>query len=109
MMPPEELRGDLLDDFYAECDEQLMAVRAGLTALEHAPDRANPDQTIVEGLFRNTHSIKGNSAIAGLRAAEEVAHAMEDVFRALAKRETTVSESMLETLLAAAHQLESIV
>jgi two-component system chemotaxis sensor kinase CheA len=109
MRPPEELRGDLLDDFYAECDELLAALRGGLTQLEKAGNDFTSDPEILARLFRSTHSLKGNAAIVGLRAAEEVAHAMEDVFRSLGKRETDMDETKLEVLLAAAEQLEKIV
>ncbi len=102
--PAPELRQELLDDFYAEYDELLLALREGLTRLEGKERGAK----ILEGLFRTTHTLKGISAIVGLRSAEELAHAMEELLRALSKGATELTAGMVDDLLAAAHRLEQI-
>jgi len=106
---PRELRPELLDDFYAECDELLTLVREGLEKLDTAAAQDAADWKTVESLFRSTHSLKGISAIVGLRPAEELAHAMEDVFRAFSKRDLAVTPPVVDHLLTAAQQLEKIV
>ena len=97
-----ELRKELLDDFYAECDELLTAMRGNLAQLEGSAPKAEPEAALLEGLFRHTHSLKGISAIVGLRPAEELAHAMEDLLRALTKGEARLDDSMVDGLLAGA-------
>jgi two-component system chemotaxis sensor kinase CheA len=104
-----ELRRELLDDFYAECDELLTSVREGLAQLESAMKNSAPQEKILEGLFRSIHSVKGNSAIVGLRSAEELAHGMEDLLRAMSKQQVAVSETSVDGLLAGTQCLGKIV
>lgn len=104
-----ELRRELLDDFYAECDELLTAVREGLTQLEAGKGNSAGDPRVIEALFRSTHSLKGISAIVGLTTAEELAHGMEEVLRALSKGQTRVTDELVDALLASAQRLEKIV
>jgi two-component system chemotaxis sensor kinase CheA len=104
-----ELRRELLDDFYAECDELLTAMRDALTQLEIAPKDSAQEKKLIEGLFRSTHSFKGNSSIVGLRSAEELAHGMEDLLRAISKNQVSVSENLVDGLLAGVQRLEKIV
>jgi two-component system chemotaxis sensor kinase CheA len=97
-----ELRAELLDDFYAECDELLTDLRGGLVALEGAARAGGaPDPANLETLFRGVHSLKGISALVGLRVAEELAHAMEDVLRALTKRPRSFPAAIADTLIVA--------
>ncbi len=106
---PPGLGSDLLDDFYAECDELLTSSRSALVQLEASignPAAAAPQ---VEALFRHVHSIKGNAAIVGLRPGEQLAHAMEDLLRGLAKRKFALTLPMVESLLSATQRLGQIV
>lgn len=104
-----EFQSELLDDFYAECDELLANIRDQLTRLEHALGKSETDRGALESLFRSIHSIKGNSAIVGLAAAEELAHAMEGLLRRLSAGETVLRNPELDLLAAAAHRLEQII
>jgi two-component system chemotaxis sensor kinase CheA len=104
-----ELQKELLDDFYAEGEEHLKRIREALVLLEDSIGKAQADSAIVEELFRNFHSFKGISAIVGLRAAEELAHASEDYLRELTKGRTTVSSAGLDLLMGAAQKLEQII
>lgn len=104
-----ELRKDLLDDFYAECDELLTSTRENLTLLEQNLENEKPDPAIIEALFRNVHSLKGIAAIVGLRHAEELAHAAEDLLRGLSKNKIAVTPAVVEVLLITAQRLEQIV
>lgn len=103
-----EVSGELLDDFFTECDEHLEHIRKGLVDLEPSIGRAQPDRTVVEDLFRNFHSLKGISAIVGLRTAEELAHATEDYLRELTRGTVTLNEETLELLMLAAQRLEKV-
>jgi two-component system chemotaxis sensor kinase CheA len=102
------LEGAFLDDFYAECDEYLTAIREALVSLEDSIGRAQPDPTFVEKLFRSFHSFKGNSAIVGLRLAEELAHSAEDFLRELSHNKVTLTSEGLDLLMTATQRLEQI-
>ena len=106
---PPELRADLLDDFYAECDELLTSSRNALVQVEANLDQPAVVATQIEALFRYVHSIKGNAAIVGLRVAEELAHRMEDLLRGLAKRKFELNAAMIDALLSATQRLGQIV
>jgi two-component system, chemotaxis family, sensor kinase CheA len=103
------LAGAFLDDFYTECDEHLTAIRDGLVTLEGSIGRAQPDPTAVEKLFRSFHSFKGNSAIVGLRPAEELAHAAEDFLRELSHNKVTLTGAALDLLMSTTQRLEQVV
>ena len=104
-----ELRKELLDDFYAESDELLTAIRESLVGLEQALETGRLEPELVERAFRSTHSLKGIAAIAGVRPAELVAHAMEDVLRVLAQKNEPLTADRLDGLLDAAKCLEQII
>src|SRR5215510_12247206 len=70
-----------MDDYFAEADEHMVAVRRSLLALEdeHAPA---PPAAMLEELLRSFHSLKGISAMVELREAELLAHQLESCLRA---------------------------
>src|SRR4051812_12140676 len=100
------LSEDLLNDFYAESDEHLMAIRKALGAAgthEPAPEQAH---TLAEGLLRSFHSLKGICGIVGLGPAEEVAHQAEDLLRAIFNRKSALTEKRFDLLAKAVQQVE---
>ena len=101
----EGLRPELLDDFYAECDELLETSRAALTQLESAMKSGAAPKVSLETLFRAMHSLKGICAIAGVRPAEELAHVIEDLLRALTRNELALTAPVADSMLAATEQL----
>jgi two-component system chemotaxis sensor kinase CheA len=104
-----ELRAELLDDFFAECDEQLASLRVHLLALEQAHAAGKGDPGSLEGVYRNVHSLKGNSAIVGLEPAEHLAHAAEELLRLLSRADIPLSAPELDVLGNVATRLEQIV
>jgi two-component system, chemotaxis family, sensor kinase CheA len=106
---PAAFEGDFLDDFFAECDEHLTHIRQALVLMEPSIGKAQVELAIVEDLFRDFHSLKGISAIVGLRAAEELAHGTEDYLRELTRGKVTLSAGGLDLLMSSAQRLEQIV
>lgn len=104
----EELRAELLDDFYAECDEHLSTIRRQLITLDQSPDRETAAGAI-DACFRSLHSLKGNLAIVGLHAAERLAHAAEDVLRDSLRSQAAPGRRDVEWLASASQRLEQIV
>src|SRR5205809_5816124 len=100
-----EFSPEALDDFYTECDEQLTAIRQALVTLEGSIGRAQPDGAAAEKLFRSFHSFKGNSAIIGLRPAENLAHSAEGFLRELSRGSVTVTSEGLDLLMSATQRL----
>ncbi len=104
-----ELQKELLDDFYAECDELLTSIRTQMTAAGEALDSGGATAGVIETLFRLVHSIKGNAAIAGVKIAEQLAHRMEDLLRAISKQQLTLTRERLALLIDAEQGLERLI
>jgi two-component system, chemotaxis family, sensor kinase CheA len=105
---PPELRAELLNDFYSEAEEHLIAIRDALGKLERWVDHPNVDPSVVEKLFRSFHSFKGISAIVGLTAAEMLAHGAEDYLRDLSGG-TPVTAAGVDLLMSVTQRLEQVV
>lgn len=108
--PEPLLRKELLDDFYAECDELFDQVREHLAFLDGAGGHLETPaaRNALQSLFRCLHTFKGNCGIVGLRSGEQLAHAMEDILRQSDAAQPLNSAS-LELIARAVHQLERIV
>lgn len=104
-----DLRGEFLDDFYTECDELLGHVRTQLTQLDAACRSNRTDPVALEALYRHIHSLKGISAMVGLREAEQLAHAAEDLLRLLSRGETRLCNNQIDLLGTVTQRLEQIV
>jgi two-component system, chemotaxis family, sensor kinase CheA len=104
-----DLRGEFLDDFYAECDELLGNLRTQLAPFEARVREGAADPVALEALYRNVHSFKGISAIVGLRIAEELAHAAEGLLRMLSRSELVVTSEHVDLIAHVTQRLEQIV
>ncbi len=98
-----------MDDYYAESDEHLTAVRGLLLSLEREVGQPSLDAAVLEELFRSFHSLKGISGMVELREAEMLAHEMESYLRALRQRETPLSQAGVEALIAGVAALERVI
>jgi len=106
---PADFIGAFMDDYFAECDEHLHAVRHGLMALDAAIGADAAPRPIVEDLFRSFHSLKGISAMVELREAERLAHEMESALRAIRAGEIAVSAPLLDAFADGVHALERVI
>jgi two-component system chemotaxis sensor kinase CheA len=101
------LTPELLDDFFAECDEQLSTIRAQLLALEQSPSE-NRGATL-ETLYRSVHSFKGNAAIVGLAPAEQLAHVTEGLLRSWTRGEVEPNDETIDLLAQITRCLEETI
>jgi len=100
---------DFLDDYYAECDEHLMGARRLLLALETSIGRGPVNRSVLDELFRHFHSLKGISGMVELRAAEQLAHHLEDYLRVLRAGEAEPTRDGLDALFAGTQTLEQVI
>lgn len=91
--------------FVAETTEHLDELEAALVELETRPD----DRTIIERIFRVTHTIKGNAGSLGQRALAELAHALEDVLADIERRGVGAPVATCELLLEGADAAREMV
>jgi two-component system chemotaxis sensor kinase CheA len=97
-----------IDDYFAECDEHLTTIRRLLSeANPSASSGVSPGA--IEELFRAFHSVKGLSGMVELRDAELLAHHMESYLRQLRARETILTSSGLDALIAGTSLLERVI
>jgi two-component system, chemotaxis family, sensor histidine kinase and response regulator PixL len=80
--------------FQQEALELLQILEDGLLALH---DDQSTQQ--LHSLMRAAHSIKGGAASVGLPGIQKIAHKLEDVFRALYRREDPLDAELEEALL----------
>jgi two-component system chemotaxis sensor kinase CheA len=95
-----------MDDYFAECDEHLTAIRRALLTAE--AQGALPAPALDE-LFRGVHSLKGLSGIVELRDAELLAHHLESFLGALRRKETTLTSAGVSALIASTRLLEQVI
>lgn len=105
----EAFLAEFMDDYYAECDEHLMSIRRGLLALEAYVDKPHVEQSLLDELFRNVHSLKGMSGMVGVKPAEQLAHHMESYMRLLRRGEATLDAPALDVMSAATRLLEEVI
>ena len=106
--PDPRFESSFMDDYFAEADEHLLAIRRCLLMLDGV-ERPDPSSALLEELFRSCHSLKGISAMVELHEAEVLAHHMESCLRAVRQGETALDAANLETLLAGANALEAVI
>ena len=92
-----EFLNRLLEMFRAEADDHLAAMSAGLIELEGAPADVRRAE-IVEGIFREAHSLKGAARTVKLAEIEAVCHALESVFAGLKANRAALSPALLDLL-----------
>ena len=97
-----------MDDYFAEAEEHLIAVRQRLLLLEGAHG-SSPPPAVLEDLLRSFHSLKGISAMVELREAELVAHEMESCLRVIRQDGVRMTADDFETLVDGAKMLDRIV
>ena len=103
-----QFESSFMDDYFAEADEHLLAIRRCLLMLD-AAQGADVPPAVLEELFRSCHSLKGISAMVELREAELLAHHMESGLRAIRQGDVALDGGNLDTLLAGANALEAVI
>jgi len=97
-----------MDDYFAEAEEHVIAVRRSLLTLEAALGSELP-AAVLEDLFRSCHSLKGISAMVELREAELLAHHMESCLRAIRQGDVVLSTGNFDSLVNGARTLEGVI
>ena len=75
----------LLATFKVEAAEHIAAVSSGLLEMEKTPAGGRRPE-LIEGVFREVHSLKGAARTVNLPAIESVCRSMENIFSVLKKQ-----------------------
>jgi two-component system, chemotaxis family, sensor kinase CheA len=89
------LEEQLRELFVEEAGDVLREFEQSLLLLESLPD----DPDLVAKLFRNVHTLKGNSRILGFANIEHFAHDLEGLLDCLRRHELIVNEQVADVLL----------
>ena len=81
--------------FLQEASEQLQALDEDIVRLER--EKENPD--LIQEIFRIAHTLKGSSAMFGLRLMTVLAHAMENLLDKVRKKTVPVTTQVADALL----------
>ncbi|MGB7444332.1 MAG: Hpt domain-containing protein [Coleofasciculaceae cyanobacterium] len=81
---------ELRDIYLATSKEHLRKLEAGLLHLQDQPN----DESILEELQREAHSLKGDSRSVGIETIENLSHTFEEIFRGIKNQELSFSDSL---------------
>jgi len=96
---PDNFGEQFLDDYFAECDEHIAAVRRHLLALDQQVGEGRIDIALLDELFRSFHTIKGISGMVGFREEEQLAHRIEDTLRAVRQGDLSLTMESIDGLI----------
>src|SRR5690349_12681184 len=89
--------------FAQEADIRLAHLDQLLLQLEEIPQ----DEDLLRSVFRELHTLKGSSAVAGLDEVSRVAHELEELVDEVRGGERTVTAELIDTLLTGADRLRA--
>jgi len=92
---------ELVATFRAEVEDRLASLCAGLLLLETHPS----PRTLVAGLFRDAHTVKGSARMLGLDGVVDVAHRAEDLLGAIKDGRCPVRRDLVDVLLVSAESI----
>jgi two-component system, chemotaxis family, sensor kinase CheA len=92
-----EFRKKLLATFRVEAEEHVTAMVSGLMELEKTSD-AEKQSAVIEGAFREAHSLKGAARAVSMTGIETLCQNLESKFSALKRREVRLSSELLDGL-----------
>jgi two-component system chemotaxis sensor kinase CheA len=91
--------------FAQEAEVRLTHLDQLLLELEQTGD----EETLVRSVFRELHTLKGSSAVAGLTDVSRLAHELEEIVEDLRAGRQTVTPEVIDTLLAGADRLGTVI
>ncbi|MBU1039617.1 MAG: Hpt domain-containing protein [Proteobacteria bacterium] len=88
---------EVLAAFAEESAERVSALEAGLLELERASK--NPQQELLNAVFRDAHSIKAGANLLRLKSIETTSHRLENVLDSLRKGQLAPRADVTQALL----------
>jgi two-component system chemotaxis sensor kinase CheA len=94
-IPPAFIEDEQLRDLYkVTSEERLQKLEAGLLHLEKHPN----DETILEELLREAHSLKGDSRSADLEQVESLTHEIEEILLCIKRQQIIFTPEVSDRL-----------
>lgn len=95
---------EMIQGFVEECKDLLKEMDSQILGLENHLD----NKSLIDGLLRNMHTIKGTAKFFQYQQLSKIAHAMEDVFSLLRDKKIPLKERVIDLLLAGVETLRGI-
>lgn len=96
---------ELLQLFKAESAEHLARLDDGLLRLEKTPD----DRSLLEDVFRESHSLKGAARMLGLFKIENAVHGLESILNIVRHSEVSITADSIESMNVTLKMLRKLV
>lgn len=90
------------DLFLTEAEDQLTSLASLLLEIEKDPT----NREIYQSLMRNAHTVKGSAATMGYAALSNLAHSLEDIFRACETGTIALDKKAIDIALSAADRMK---
>ena len=85
--------------------EHLQNLESGLLELEKNSD----DETLIHFLFREAHSLKGDSRVTGVKSVETIAHKVEEILGSIKKKELILDPEITDHIYQAIDGMSKLV
>ncbi len=95
---------EIIDEFIAESSELMDNVIRDVITIEQ-----NPDEEMINGIFRAVHTIKGTSSFLGFNQLSNLAHKAEDVLGLVRKGELRTDQETADILLETSDLIKTII
>jgi two-component system chemotaxis sensor kinase CheA len=95
---------DMIELFFDEATERLDGLAGKLVEIERRPG----DAELLRDVFRDMHTVKGSSAMVGLKPVNDLAHAAEDLVGQIRDAGRPVDGPVVDALLAALDALRTM-
>ncbi len=92
----DDLLKELLEDFRIEAEEHIVSISEGLLKLENSLD--SPDISVLESVYRETHSLKGAARAVNLTDTEKLCMVMENIMSSIKNGEAVIFESLFDIM-----------
>jgi two-component system chemotaxis sensor kinase CheA len=98
-----------LREFVSEAEEIIEGLSQHLHEIESAQDRSAIRPEVLNAIFRGAHSLKGMSAMVGLKKISEVSHRLEDILDKLRMGRLGFTDKVLEALFGGAEFIQQVI
>ena len=95
---------EIVDEFIVEANELAEKAIQDIVAIEN-----NPDEEIINSIFRAVHTIKGTSSFLGFNTLSTLAHRSEDVLGMIRKGNLTPDREVADALLEALDLIRTLI
>ncbi|WP_296969192.1 Hpt domain-containing protein, partial [Tepidanaerobacter sp. EBM-38] len=98
------MNNQYLDVFLEEAREHIDNLNTYLLELEN-----NPNQEVIDEIFRSAHTLKGMSGTMGYNQLSELTHEMENLLQEIRSHQISVTPQIIDTLLQCVDILEELI